>query len=179
MPWTTRWRRRRSGCTRPNAPAPGHRSAPAPSGPWLTWRRSPAPGCTGTTPPGSCTGWAASPRPKPRRNTTAGRQRTPHERRRLRRRSPPGAAQATGPLFRPQGCWRIALRATAVRAALDPGDLGGPWQAGHAVRPRACPARRAAQARVPAAVTSSQQSHLAKLRHTKPGVHEIRDAPNA
>ena len=23
-----------------------------PSGPWLTWRRSPARGCTGTTPPG-------------------------------------------------------------------------------------------------------------------------------
>ena len=60
-------------------------------------------------------------------------------RRRLRRRCPPGAAQATGPLLRPQGCWRIALRATALRAALDPGDLGGPWQAGHAVRPRACP----------------------------------------
>ena len=28
------------------------RSARAPSGPWLTWRRSPARGCTGTTPPG-------------------------------------------------------------------------------------------------------------------------------
>jgi hypothetical protein len=26
-------------------------------------------------------------------------------------------------------------------------------------------------------VTSSQQSHLAKLRHTEPGVHETRDAP--
>jgi hypothetical protein len=31
--------------------------------------------------------------------------------------------------------------------------------------------------RAPGQVTSSQQSHLAKLRHTKPGVHETRDAP--
>ena len=35
-------------------------------------------------------------------------------RRRLRRRCPPGAAQATGPLLRPQGCWRIALRVPAA-----------------------------------------------------------------
>ena len=42
---------------------------------------------------------------------------------------------------------------------------------------RACPARRAAQG-PRRAVTSSQHSHLAKLRHTKPGVHETRDAPN-
>ena len=55
---------------------------------------------------------------------------------------PPGAAQATGPLLRPQGCWRFAFRAKALRAALDAGDLGGPWEA-RAVRPRACPARRA------------------------------------
>ena len=44
---------------------------------------------------------------------------------------------------------RIALRATALRAALDPGDLGGPLAAGKAVRPRACPwpgARRAGAA---------------------------------
>ena len=34
------------------------------------------------------------------------------------------------------------------------------------------------QARAPGPVTSSQQSHLAKLRHTKPGVHETRDAPH-
>jgi hypothetical protein len=26
------------------------------------------------------------------------------------------AAQGTGPLLRPQGCWRIALRATALRS---------------------------------------------------------------
>ena len=30
---------------------------------------------------------------------------------------------------------------------------------------------------LPGPVTSSQQSHLAKLRHTEPGVHETRDAP--
>ena len=34
------------------------------------------------------------------------------------------------------------------------------------------------QVRAPGPVTSSQQSHLAKLRHTKPGVHETRDAPD-
>jgi len=34
------------------------------------------------------------------------------------------------------------------------------------------------QARAPGPVASSQQSHLAKLRHTKPGVHETRDAPH-
>ena len=30
----------------------GRRSGPARCGPWRTWSRSPAPGCTGTTPPG-------------------------------------------------------------------------------------------------------------------------------
>ena len=34
------------------------------------------------------------------------------------------------------------------------------------------------QARAPGPVASSQQSHLAKLRHTEPGVHETRDAPD-
>ena len=33
------------------------------------------------------------------------------------------------------------------------------------------------QVRAPGPVASSQQSHLAKLRHTKPGVHETRDTP--
>ena len=41
-----------SACTRPNAPATGHRSGPARCRPWRTWGRSPAPGYTGTTPPG-------------------------------------------------------------------------------------------------------------------------------
>ena len=35
------------------------------------------------------------------------------------------------------------------------------------------------QARAQGPVTSSQQSHLAKLRHTEPGVHETRDAPHS
>ena len=35
------------------------------------------------------------------------------------------------------------------------------------------------QARAPGPVASSQQSHLAKLRHTEPGVHETRDAHTA
>ena len=33
------------------------------------------------------------------------------------------------------------------------------------------------QARAQGPVASSQQSHLAKLRHTEPGVHGTRDAP--
>jgi hypothetical protein len=33
------------------------------------------------------------------------------------------------------------------------------------------------QVRAPGPVASSQQSHLAKLLHTEPGVHETRDAP--
>ena len=37
-------------------------------------------------------------------------------------------AKGTGPPPRPQGCFRIALRATALRAALDPGDPCGPWE---------------------------------------------------
>ncbi len=40
---------------------------------------------------------------------------------------------------------RIALRATALRAALDPGDHCGPLGAGRAGRPRPAPALRAAR----------------------------------
>ena len=40
---------------------------------------------------------------------------------------------------------RIALRATALRAALDPGDHCGPWEPGRAGRPRPAPALRAAR----------------------------------
>jgi hypothetical protein len=123
------------------------------------------------------------------------------------------AAQATGPLLRPQGCCASRWRATALRAALDPGDLGGPWEQEERAGPEGLPrpgARRASpavaggcgtrtpgnkvnwrsinrrrrkitqiQARAQGPVTSSQQSHLAKLRHTEPGVHETRDAPQA
>ena len=51
-----------------------------------------------------------------------------HRRRRLRRRSSPvRAAQGTGPPLRPPGCCASRWRATALRAALDPGDHCGPW----------------------------------------------------
>ena len=52
--------------------------------------------------------------------------------------------EGTGPFLRPQGCRRIALRATALRAALDPGDLYGPW-AGKSGQAQACPSRGAAR----------------------------------
>ena len=37
------------------------------------------------------------------------------------------AAHATEPPLRPQGCCASRWRATALRAALDPGDHCGPW----------------------------------------------------
>ncbi|EUA82189.1 integrase core domain protein [Mycobacteroides abscessus subsp. bolletii 103] len=48
------------------------RSAPDRSAPWPTWRTSPRRGCTGMTPPGSCTALAAARQPKPRPSTTPG-----------------------------------------------------------------------------------------------------------
>jgi hypothetical protein len=57
---------------------------------------------------------------------------------------PARAAQATGPL-RPIRVLRIALRATALRAALDPGDLMGPLAAGRAGRPVCLRPARGAQ----------------------------------
>ena len=57
------------------------------------------------------------------------------------------AAQGTGPPLRPQGCFASRWRATALRAALDPGDHCGPWgqeeRAGPGLPPRC--ARRATQ----------------------------------
>jgi len=51
-----------------------------------------------------------------------------------------GAAQGPGPPLRPQ--WRCAsLARLPVRAALDPGDLCGPWGQGGAGRLGACPGR--------------------------------------
>jgi hypothetical protein len=52
----------------------------------------------------------------------------------------PGACRAedTGPLLRPQGRWRAGLRPAALRAALDPGDLGGPCDRKQGQAP-ACP----------------------------------------
>ncbi len=70
-PTITRWRKRPSACTRPSAPATGHRSVQAPSPPWPTSGRSPARGCTGTTTTGSCTGSGAGHQPKPRPGTTS------------------------------------------------------------------------------------------------------------
>ena len=37
-------------------------------------------------------------------------------------------AKRTGPPPRPQGCCASRWRATALRAALDPGDPCGPWE---------------------------------------------------
>ncbi|EUA75401.1 integrase core domain protein [Mycobacterium xenopi 4042] len=50
----------------------GSRSAPDRSAPSPTWRTSPRRGCTGITPPGSCTALAAARQPKPRPSTTPG-----------------------------------------------------------------------------------------------------------
>jgi hypothetical protein len=61
----TRW-----GSIRPSAPGIVHRSAPGRSQRSATWRTSPPPGCTGTTPAVSCTASAEGPRPKPKRTTT-------------------------------------------------------------------------------------------------------------
>src|SRR5437763_2177125 len=69
----------RSACTKPNASATAHRSDAARSAPWPTWRTSPQPGSTGTTPGGSCTASAAFHRPKPKPPTTL--QPTPPPRR--------------------------------------------------------------------------------------------------
>jgi hypothetical protein len=52
---------------------------------------------------------------------------------------------------------RIALRATALRAALDPGDLGGPWRQEERGRPGACPAGRAARNPDPGPANSGEE----------------------
>ena len=49
--------------------ATGRRSATARSPPWGTWRRSPPPGCTGTTASGSCTASSCGRPPKPTPST--------------------------------------------------------------------------------------------------------------
>ena len=63
---------------------------------------------------------------------------------RLRRRSPPRRGRAGYGAAPPaSSVLRIALRATALRAALDPGDHCGPWEqeqrAGPGLPPRARP----------------------------------------
>jgi len=52
--------------------------------------------------------------------------------------APLRAAQATGPPLQPQGSLTRSLTRRPP-AALDPGDLYGPWQAHTAGRPNACP----------------------------------------
>jgi hypothetical protein len=44
-------------------------------------------------------------------------------------------AKGTGPPPRPQGCCASRWRATALRAALDPGDPCGPWEQGKRAGP--------------------------------------------
>jgi transposase len=56
--------------TKPNAPGTARRSGTGRWIPWPTSRRSPPPGCTGTTPAGSCTASAGGRPPKPRPSTT-------------------------------------------------------------------------------------------------------------
>jgi hypothetical protein len=52
--------------------------------------------------------------------------------------APLRAAQATGPPLQPQGSLTRSPRRRPP-AALDPGDLYGPWQTHTAGRPKACP----------------------------------------
>src|SRR6266566_8738851 len=87
------------GLYKPNVCGPGRRSATAPSAPWPAWRKSPANGCTGTTPKGSCTAWDASHPPKPKPGTGRGRNTwldmgPPAE---SRHRPRPAADQRSGP----------------------------------------------------------------------------------
>ena len=52
--------------------------------------------------------------------------------------APLRAAQVTGPPLQPQGSLTRSLPRRPT-AALDPGDLYGPWQTHTAGRPKACP----------------------------------------
>jgi hypothetical protein len=53
---------------------------------------------------------------------------------------------------------RIALRATALRAAPDPGDHYGPLGAGKSGQARACPSRCARRAKPP--VAGKDETHV-------------------
>ena len=59
-------------------------------------------------------------------------------------------AKRTGPPPRPPGCCRIALRATALRAALDPGNPCGPWEQEKRAGHEPAPARRGHKKNSPA-----------------------------
>jgi hypothetical protein len=74
---------------------------------------------------------------------------------------------------------RIALRATALRAALDPGDLGGPWRqeerSGQGLPPGQARGAQAPSWRASAGPEARNQSELAfdnqkkRRNYTKPG----------
>jgi hypothetical protein len=70
--------------------------------------------------------------------------------------TPLGAAQATGPPLQPQGSLTRSLTRRPP-AALDPGDLYGPWQTHTAGRPNACPtgARRGTPTNCKITITES------------------------
>src|SRR5918998_2552559 len=89
------------------------------------------------------------------------------------------ATQATGPPLRPQGCFasRFARRPAA---ALDPGDLYGPWADHSAGRPNrpAAPARgalpRPQDPTIEVSTVSGdcQSSHTAASAHHSPDDHD-------
>ena len=85
--------------------------------------------------------------------------------------------QATEPLLRPPGCCASRWRATALRAALDPGDLGGPWgqeeRSGPGPAPgqaRGTPGRPGGRLRYPDA---REQSELAFDKQKKRKITQI------
>jgi hypothetical protein len=77
--------------------------------------------------------------------SAAGPLRGPGQRRRLRRHPLPCARSGYGAAPPASRVLRIALRATALRAALDPGDRYGPAGRKPAGRPRPALARARAQ----------------------------------
>ena len=90
-------------------------------------------------------------------------------------------ANRTGPPPRPPGCCRIALRATALRAALDPGNPCGPGssksgQAAKAGRPRACPGRDAGARRTALPGRDHYNRSLHGFRGTPQYMHGWPDA---
>ena len=74
------------------------------------------------------------------------------------------AAQATGPPLQPQGSLTRSPRRRPP-AALDPGDLYGPWQTHTAGRPKACP-------------TGARRRRPTQLQdHHKPSLYGFRGLP--
>jgi len=160
-PWTTPWRKRPSGSARPSAPGTGRRSATARCAAAATWRRSPPPGCTGTTPSGSCTAPGSCPRPRPTPRTGPA---TPEPRLAAGLDMGPSRAATPGP----QG-----------QAGYDPGPAAGQ---GYGRPPHVKPGSRPCQNLHPDArhrrigKISSEQA-LAPAGHTNPGVCGSRGPP--